>query len=120
MVVMSEPSGKGKPSDNGYRIHFGFSKSKHYKKALALADQATGHEIRGSGEDAWHIVTFADNQISQMAFLYSLIRSFRLPRISGVEVGLLHKFSKHGIVYDYQPGLVKGRVRTVADSLMAD
>jgi hypothetical protein len=120
MVVMLEPSHKGEPGGNGYRIHFGFSKSKHYKRALALAAQATRHEIRGSGEDAWHIVTFTDNQISQMALLYSLTRSFRLPRIAGAEIGRLHRFTKHGTVYCYLSAGAKKRVPDVAQSLMAE
>jgi|CXWL01.1.fsa_nt_gi hypothetical protein len=108
------------PPGQPYRIHFGFSKSKHYKRALALAAQATQHEIRGSGEDAWHIVTFADHQISQMALLFSLTRSFRLPRIAGAEVGQLHRFAKDGTVYVYLSTGVKKRVPAVAKRLMAD
>ena len=119
-VEPSQPANKAEPPGEGYRIHFGFSKSKHYKRALELANQAARHEIRGSGKDAWHIVTFADNQISQMAVFFSLTRSFRLPRIAGAEVGRLHRFAKYGNVYVYLSAGVKKRVPAVAKNLMAD
>lgn len=114
------PTNHAEPPGERYRIHFGFSKSKLYKRALALAAQATQYETRGSGEDAWHIVTFADSQISQMAALFSWTRSFRLPRIAGAEVGDLHRFAKHGTVYAYLSAGVQERVPTVAEGLMAD
>lgn len=109
------------PPDHRPRIHFGFSKSKYYKRALALAAKATLHETRGRGEDAWHIVTFTDNQMSQMALLFSLTRLLHPSRISGVEVGHLHRFAKNGTVYAQYAHLsanVKKRVQAVAKSRM--
>lgn len=114
------PSSKVEPPVERYRIHFGFSKSKHYKQAIALAIQATRHEMCGSGEDVWHIVTFTEDQTAKMALLFSLTKSFRNPRIAGAEVGLLHRFAKHGTVYCYQSAGIKKRVPSVAQSLMAD
>lgn len=55
-----------------------------------------------------------------MALLFSLTRSFRLPRIAGAEVGQLHRFAEDGNVYLYLSTGVRKRVPAVAKSLMAD
>ena len=56
-----------------YRIHFGFFRSRRYPQAVELCKLAHRHEIRGEGEDLWHIVSFTDSQIDLMAALYKLL-----------------------------------------------
>ncbi|MFC1953258.1 hypothetical protein ACFLWR_03915 [Chloroflexota bacterium] len=56
-----------------YRIHFSYSGSKRYHQAVELCKFAHRHEIRGEGEDIWHIVSFTDFQIGLMAALYKLL-----------------------------------------------
>jgi hypothetical protein len=69
-----------------YRLHFVSSRSKNYPQAVELAMLAYGHEIRGEDEDAWHIATFAEDQIDLMAFLYNLIRELSVPKAYEMEL----------------------------------
>lgn len=67
-----------------YRIHFGFSKrSKFYPQAFELAALAPRHEIRGEGEDTWHIVSLTENEIELMHRLYLVARKLPRPKVYG-------------------------------------
>ncbi len=102
-----------------YRIHFGFSKSKRYQQALELASRAYKHEIRSTGPDSWHVLTFTEKQIDLMALVYSVVRGFHCPKVDGVDVRKLLSYGKRGCynyVYD-SPG-TRERVRSVAQRLM--
>ncbi len=67
-----------------YRIHFGFSKrSKFYPQAVELAALALRHEIRGEGEDTWHIVSLTDSEIELLHHLYLVARKLPRPKVYG-------------------------------------
>ena len=67
-----------------YRIHFGFSKrSKFYPQAVELAALAPRHEIRGEGENTWHIVSLTDSEIELLHRLYLVARKLPRPKVYG-------------------------------------
>ena len=69
-----------------YRIHFGFSKrSKFYPQAVELATLAPRHEIRGEGEDVWHIVSLTEANIELLHRLYLLARKLPRPKVYGAD-----------------------------------
>lgn len=79
-----------------YRIHFGFSKSKRYPQAVELSELAFKHEVRGEGEDLWHVVSFSDDQIDLMASMYELARHLSRPKLHGVDILTLKLFCLGG------------------------
>lgn len=69
-----------------YRIHFGFSKrSKFYPQAVELAALAPGHEIRGEGEDLWHIVSLTEANIELLHRLYLTAKKLPRPKVYGAD-----------------------------------
>lgn len=69
-----------------YRIHFGFSKrSKFYPQAIELAALAPRHEIRGEGENVWHIVSLTDDEIELLHHLYLVARKLPRPKVYGAD-----------------------------------
>ena len=69
-----------------YRIHFGFSKrSKFYPQAVELAALAPRHEIRGQGEDVWHIVSLTETNIELLHRLFLLARKLPRPKVYGAD-----------------------------------
>lgn len=69
-----------------YRIHFGFSKrSKFYPQAVELAALAPRHEIRGKGEDVWHIVSLTEANIELLHRLYLVARKLPRPKVYGAD-----------------------------------
>jgi hypothetical protein len=79
-----------------YRIHFGFSNSKRYPQAVELSELAFKHEVRGEGEDAWHIVSFTDDQLDLMAALYKIARNLTGPKVYEVNALTLKLFCLGG------------------------
>jgi hypothetical protein len=69
-----------------YHIHFGFSKrSKFYPQAVELAALAPRHEIRGEGEDAWHVVSLTEVNIELLHRLYLVARKLPRPKVYGAD-----------------------------------
>ena len=69
-----------------YRIHFGFSKrSKFYPQAVELAALAPRYEIRGEGEDTWHIASLTDSEIELLHRLYLVARKLPRPKVYGAD-----------------------------------
>ena len=69
-----------------YHIHFGFSKrSKFYPQAVELAALAPRHEIRGEGENIWHIVSLTDGEIELLHHLYLVARKLPRPKVYGAD-----------------------------------
>jgi len=69
-----------------YRIHFGFSKrSKFYPQAVELAVLAPRHEIRGEGENIWHIVFLTEANLELLHRLYLLARKLPRPKVYGAD-----------------------------------
>lgn len=104
-----------------YKIHFGFSKSKRYPQAVELAKLAHQREIRGEGEDIWHIVSFTDEQTDLMASLYKIAKNLPGPKVYGVSVLslILYCRTEH-YDYAYASKAFKYRVRSAAERLKTE
>ncbi len=100
-----------------YKIHFGFSKSKRYPQAVELAKLANKHEIKGEGEDIWHIVTFTNEQIDLMASFYKIAGGLPYPKIYGADVLSLILYLREGYEYSYNSHTKKKRIRKAAEKL---
>jgi len=59
------------------------------------------HEIFGEGDDAWHVVTFTENQTDLLATLYPIATKLPLPTISGADLQYTYAFCKSGGTYNY-------------------
>jgi hypothetical protein len=103
-----------------YKIHFGFSKSKRYPQAVELAKLANKHEIRGEGEDVWHIVTFTNEQIDLMASFYKIAGGLPYPKIYGAEVLSLILYLCEGYEYSYNSNAKKNRIRRASERLQIE
>jgi len=103
-----------------YRIHFGFSKSKRYPQAIELAKLSHKHEIRGEGEDIWHIVTFTNEQINLMASFYKIASSLPYPKIYGADVLSLILYLCEGYEYSYNSNAKKNRIRKASKRLQIE
>lgn len=101
-----------------YKIHFGFSKSKRYPQAVELSRLAHQHEIRGEGEDMWHIVSFTDEQNDLMASLYKTAKNLPRPKVYEANVLSLILYCRNGHYdYAYASKAYKDRVRSAAERL---
>lgn len=103
-----------------YRIHFGFSKSKRYPQAVELAKLSPKHEIRGEGEDIWHIVTFTDKQTDLMACFYKIARNLPYPKIYGADVLSLMLYLRDGYEYSYNSEAKKERIHKACEKLQME
>ena len=103
-----------------YKIHFGFSKSRRYPQAVELAKLAHKHEIKGEGEDIWHIVTFTNEQIDLMASFYKIARSLPYPKIYGADVLSLILYLSEGYEYSYNSHAKKNRIRKASERLQIE
>jgi len=104
-----------------YKIHFCFSKSKRYPQAVELSRFAHQHEIRGEGEDMWHIVSFTDEQNDLMASLYKTAKNLPRPKVYGTDVLTLILYCRNGHYdYTYASKAYKDRVRSTAERLKAE
>ncbi len=103
-----------------YRIHFGFSKSKRYPQAIELAKLAYKHEIRGAGEDIWHIVTFTDEQTGLMASFYKIARNLAYSKIYGADVLSLILYFRDGYEYSYNSQAKKECIRKASEKLQIE
>jgi hypothetical protein len=103
-----------------YKIHFGFSKSKRYPQALELAKLANKHEIRGEGEDIWHIVTFKNEQIDLMASFYKIAKSLSRPKIYGIDIISLILYLRDGYKYFYDSNAKKNFIDQAAKRLQTE
>jgi len=115
-----------------HRIHFGYSGSKRYPQAVELCKLAHRHEIRGEGEDIWHIVSFTDSQIDLMAALYKLLvgksafspcfMSIPRPKIYGADILSLIIYCRKDGQYDYfyDSQKHKERIRLAAERLKTE
>lgn len=103
-----------------YKIHFGFSKSKRYPQAVELAKLVNKHEIRGEGEDVWHIVTFTNEQIDLMASFYKIAGGLPYPKIYGAEVLSLILYLCEGYEYSYNSNAKKDRIRKASERLQIE
>lgn len=80
-----------------YRVHFGFSRqSKFYPQALELAKFARAHDVRGEGDDTWHVVTLTGDQVHLMATLHRLAVRLPGPRIYGASVQSVRLWCRQG------------------------
>lgn len=103
-----------------YTLHFGYSKSRRYAQAVAMAEMCSGHEVSGKGHNIWHRVTVTDDQIDLLASLHGLARGFFYPRIHDAPAWSVWSFLKNGH-YDYvydTPGQ-RRRVREAGERLIA-
>lgn len=105
---------------DSYKIHFGFSKSKRYPQAVELAKIANKHEIRGEGEDIWHIVTFTSEQIDLMASFYKIAGGLSYPKIYGADVLSLILYLREDYEYSYDSNAKKNRIRKAAKRLQIE
>lgn len=106
-----------------YRLHFGRPKrSKYFPQALELADLAKQHEIRGSGDDEWHIVTISEDQIDLLATLYPLAERLPLPKVHGADLQYLFAFAHSGGTFDYHHAskATKENAKRAAELLMEE
>lgn len=68
------------------KLHYGYSRSKNYGKAVSLSSLVINHEIRGQGINQWHIVEFDESsefQLNLAANIYRLTVGFRYPKYYG-------------------------------------
>jgi hypothetical protein len=90
------------PELTRYKIHFGKPKrSKYFPQAVELADLAIKHEIRGSGDNEWHIVTISEDQLDLLATLYPLAEKLPLLKVYGADLQYLYAYAHSGGTYDY-------------------
>lgn len=84
------------------KLHFGKSKrSKYFPQAVELADLAVEHEIRGTGDNEWHIVTISEDQLDLLATLYPLAEKLPLPKVYGADLQYLFAYAHSGGIYNY-------------------
>jgi hypothetical protein len=103
-----------------YKIHFGFSKSNRYPQAVELAKLANKHEIRGEGEDVWHIVTFTNEQIDLMASFHKIVGNMSCPKIYGADILSLVLYLREGYEYSYNSHAKKNRIRRASERLQIE
>lgn len=111
------------PGVTDYRIHFGkAARSKYYSQAVELAGIAEQHEVRGPGEDEWHIVTVSEGQLDLLAALYSLAVKVPSPRVYGADLQYLYAYCQSGGTYEYAHAsrALKERAQNAAERLMKE
>src|SRR3989344_2916053 len=100
-----------------YNITFGYTGSKYYPQAVELAKLAHGYETMGSGENIWHIATFANNedQIDLMAQLWRYAKHLpKYPELYGVEAWMLGLYLEKKNRFSY---LWKEKMEEYQDSI---
>jgi hypothetical protein len=106
-----------------YTIHFGKPKrSKYFPQAIELAGLAKQHEIRGTGDDEWHIVTISEDQLDLLATLYPLAEKLPLPKVYGADLQYLFAYAHSGGTYDYYHASknTKEKAKKAAELLMEE